>query len=228
MTSFQVLLVLACLAAFGLVKLARAYYHIRKRRSFAGTVFERFQQAATAQQQGEVDEEAVTWLTYHADRMQRYLIEQGIVTYEPAVTDYPGLSLEDDATLMRGQALLLDAIPQLRADRSEPRTLDRVNDLLVRYLGATEEEQRRRGWHLLNPLLWLREGIRVVLLSPIYLLHGFDLIRAATVRRIGGALPVKLLVLFVYLIVVLGAVAVLVFGWEQVVAVVQEVWTGIG
>jgi hypothetical protein len=222
MTSFQVLLILASLAGLGGVVLARAYYRIRKRRSFASEVFERFQQAAAAQQQGEVDEEAVTWLTYHADRMQRYLVGQGIVTYAPAMADYPGLALEDDATLRQGQALFLDAIPQLRTDRPEPRMLDRVNDLLVRYLGATEAEQRRRGWHLLNPLLWLREGIRAVLLSPLYLLHGFDLVRATTVRRIGAAVLVKVLVLLIYLIVVLGAVAILVFGWEQVVAVMQK------
>jgi hypothetical protein len=227
MTSFQVLLILASLAGLGGVVLARAYYRIRKRRSFASEVFERFQQAAAAQQQSEVDEEAVTWLTYHADRMQRYLVEQGIVTYAPARADYPGFTLEDDATLRQGQALLLDAIPQLRTDRPEPRMLDRVNDLLVRYLGATEEEQRRRGWHLLNPLLWLREGIRAVLLSPLYLLHGFDLVRATTVRRIGDAVLVKVLVLCVYLVVVLGAVAVLAFGWESVVDVVERAWAGI-
>ncbi|NBC18052.1 MAG: hypothetical protein GVY18_12145 [Bacteroidetes bacterium] len=222
MTSFQVLLVLACLAGLGGVVLARAYYHIRKRRRFAADVYERFQQAAAARQQGEVDDEAVTWLTYHADRMQRYLVEQGIVTYAPSMADYPGVTLEDDATLQQGQALLLDALPQLRAPHADARGLDRVDELLVRYLGATEEEQRQRGWRLLNPLLWLREGIRAVLLSPIYLLHGFDLVRATTVRRIGEAVLVKLLVLIVYLVVVLGAAAIVVFGWEQVIAVMQE------
>lgn len=227
MTSSQVLLILAGLAGLGLVVLMRAYYHIRKRRSFTSEVFERFQQAATAQQEGEVDEEATTWLTYHADRMQQYLVEQGIVTYEPAVTEYPGLTPEDDATMMRGRALLLDAIPQFRTPHADPRTLDRVNDLLVRYLGATEEEQRRRGWRLLNPLLWLREGIRAVLLSPLYLLHGFDLVRATTVRRVGGAVLVKVLVLIVYLTLVLGAGAVLAFGWEEVVEAVENAWAWI-
>jgi hypothetical protein len=227
MTSFQVLLILAGLVGLGGVVLARAYYRIRKRRRFAAEVYERFQQAAAARQQGDVDDEAVTWLTYHADRMQRYLVEQGIVTYAPSLADYPGLTLEDDATFQQGQALLLDALPQLRAPHADARSLDRVDDLLVRYLGATEAVQRQRGWRLLNPLLWLREGIRAVLLSPIYLLHGFDLVRATTVRRIGRALLFKLLVLLVDLIVLLAAAAIFVFGWEPVVAIVQDAWAWI-
>ena len=228
MTSFQIVLVLTGLAAVGLIPLAHAYYRIRRRRHLASDYFERFQTVLAARQQGDLDTEAYTWLTYHADRMEQYLIDQGIVTFVPVGADYPGIRVEDEAHIEQGRTLLTETLPLLRTDRADDGAFERVEDLLVRYLGASEEEQRRAGWRLLNPLLWLREGIRSLLLLPLYLLGWFDLLRPAAVRRIANAFLVKLITALVVLVVLIGAVTALVLGWDRLVTVVRAFLSGAG
>jgi hypothetical protein len=205
-----VLVVVAGVALVGWFRLVVRLAAWRRAKRFAQAYLMRFRQLAEA-----YDEETYAWLLRRAARMQEHLGGLGLIAraatpYEPApVSDTP---------------VLPTTLRSMRSGTARPEAIATCEDALVQRLGVLDDERADHVRDLLNPLRWLGEGIRFLVLLPILALHGFGLVRRATVERFVQSTLFNVLV-GIALVLILGtAGAILVMGWGDFVALLRQ-WT---
>jgi hypothetical protein len=205
MSTVAVIAVLAGVAAAGLIRIAARRIGLQRRKRFADAFLSCFRRVAQSEI---IDEAGYAWLVARADRMQTRLGPLG--RNEP-----PTLPYSYDAPPLPTDLLIVNTLPELRSGRVRPERLAQCEEAIMRYQGTLDEEGRSYLKQYINPIIWIGEGVRGVLLLPFLALQWLGLFKATVVARLEQS---TLFSLFSGLVAVLGLAVctmILILGWED-------------
>lgn len=167
------------------------------------------------------DFESYSWLTQKSSVMQRQLGRSGVMAaYRPPFVNFQ----------YQNYPILLNMLPDLRNSLVDSYALGRLADqysstlqeVMIRHIGEVDEIESDQRKILKNPIIWLREGIRVLLSSPIYLIQWFGLISETATDRVVDNLIFRFMSSFVVLVGFIGSVISIVVGWEQFIGILRN------
>jgi hypothetical protein len=99
-----------------------------------------------------------------------------------------------------------------------------LRDCLVRYSGNLKEVENDARKELNNPLIWLREGVRSVLASPINLLTSLGILPRSLGAGIVGSGLLRVLAGIVALITLAAALVQIITGWDATMTFLQRLF----
>ena len=109
--------------------------------------------------------DAFTWLAEQAGNMQQEMKRSGAIETQPVAVG--------DVYLPR-QVSLPEALAEIAAN-TDSQQVAQVRETLVRYTSILSEQVSKQLRSVLNPLNWYGTGVKTLLLSPLYLLHGLGI-----------------------------------------------------
>lgn len=211
MERFWLLLGLLIVGIVGLIQIVIENRGAQRRRSFALEFHRNLKEYVESRGQ---QQNSYQWMVQHANRMQLQLGRGGIMAhYRPPfeshyVTNYP---------------IVLNMVPELRRsfgmsigdDRLANEFAQLIQDALVRHYGDLDEELETGARRLLNPIVWLRQGIWFLLSLPVRVLAWFGIIPARRIHRSPRSVFFRVVSFLVALIMFISAIVTLVVGWES-------------
>lgn len=165
------------------------------------------------------DHAAYDWLIRHSNRMQKEMGPYGIYgSYKPPFANYA----------YSNYPIILNMLPELRTHIEQDfggslysETINgfmrAIDEALLRYIGVLEQRRSSRRSDLLNPFLWLREGIGFILTLPLLLLSWFGILGSSMLRRIQASFPFRVLSALGGLLGLAASAMTLVLGWTETV-----------
>lgn len=147
------------------------------------------------------DSEAYEWLVLKSSKMQRLMGGMGILSYRPAFANY----------IHNNYPVILNGIPSIREAHFQlgfgaDAHMSMVDDSLLRYAGARETLLEIAQKEARNPLIWLREGVRFIVTSPISLFYWSGLMQYGTYNALSNNFFVKLVSFLIGLVGVVGSI----------------------
>ncbi len=215
---FVWLTALAVLTVVGFFSLLRSLKAVGELRHFTVQFQQFFRRWFNS---GRQDWEAYQWLIANSGRIQREMGTYGEMAHfsdgRVQVTNYP---------------LLYNAIPTIR-DLSAHNDFglefarinwfgERVDEALIRYGGALDEQERDVRALLRNPLVWFREGVRLVLALPFSLLWWLGIFSAASLAALTQGRTFRLSAGLVALIGFIAAIFGIVSGWHDMTEFISK------
>lgn len=91
-----------------------------------------------------------------------------------------------------------------------------INDCIGKYLGYVETETKKLLWSLINPFIWIRDGIRVIVRLPIYLLYWTGIIEYSNYIKMETSIITKIIDVLGFV----GTVITIVTGYEPFVNII--------
>ena len=168
---------------------------------------------AYATSRGE-DQEAYAWLVSQSDRMQREMGSLAVVyNFKPPFANY----------MYKTYPLIVNSIPQLARDaRTETYSFDNfgetahlVRDALLRYEGELDTSSENARTRAKNPLVWFRQGTRLVLVLPLLLARELGVSAIPTAARLVVNPVVSVAGTIVSLATFAAAIVTIIVGWEK-------------
>src|SRR5438067_10931687 len=89
------------------------------------------------------------------------------------------------------------------------------DEALIRYIGSFEEQRNELATSARNPVIWFREGIRLLIASPILILVWLGVFGTSTLYRLTHGLVFKLLATTASLLAFVSAVFSIVLVWDD-------------
>ncbi|MBI3809356.1 MAG: hypothetical protein HY284_02715 [Nitrospirae bacterium] len=208
------------LLVVGFVRVVRRVRGIRGKKEFASEFLGRFREYFSS---GGKDYEAYSWLVHRSPKMQTDLGSVGIMAlYRPPFAQYG----------YRNYPIILNMLPELRREFADDFLTHHsslpneygaaIQETLVRYLGVLDDEAVQQQLELRNPLVWLREGVRFMLLLPVLTLSWVGLISAQAVGRVSTNLLFKIVAGIVTLIGVVSGIMGIILGWEDFLKILKS------
>ncbi|QNB09252.1 hypothetical protein G5S34_22520 [Herbaspirillum frisingense] len=159
--------------------------------------------------------EAYGWLLHRSHKMQRELGLYGIyASYSPP---YSG-------RVYVNYPIILNMLPEMRKafeDDYLARTQlgyqygAAIQETIIRYAGALADQREELDRKIRNPVIWFREGIRILMALPISIIGWLGAMSERTVSSIVGSRGFALVTAFASIIGFLSAVIGIALGWEQ-------------
>ena len=165
------------------------------------------------QSQGK-DHGAYGWLVHRSNKMQKQLGRSGIyASYRPPYANFQ----------YSNYPIILNMLPDLRNALNDAVLLNNLahqysmalQDTLVRHLGSLHDLDEVNDTALHNPVIWLREGVRVITAFPLSLLGWLGAMSETTIAHITSSRIFKAISAFAALVGFVSAVIGVVLGWEQ-------------
>lgn len=214
LSRLYVVLTLVILAIIGAIRLLAKLSELRKRDAFSNAFLKHLVKYVDS---GGSDAECYAWLVYNSVQMQSYMGSLGIVDYKPSGANY----------MFSGYPVVVNILPEMRTAFQTDITryfadqhAQLLHESIMRYMGALNISRERLSKELKNPFAMAREGIRTVLMMPVYLLHWVGLI-----NRVGSfenSFLIRWLTALVTLLTVASALVSLVVGWDEFIRIVME------
>jgi len=203
-----VLLLLAAAAFLGFLRLLREYLDLLRKHRFSVEFLENLNRYIESS--GD-DKEAYSLLVKRSDRLQKDLCSV------PA----------SGARSSRGESysqcpVIINRLTEMRTSLSygsltRARMPDQYGvalmDTVTGHLGIIEDKKAEQVYLLVNPLVWLREGIGLIIALPLSILSWVGLISRRTLEAVREKTSFKVLKAIVTLAVIFSAVIVMFGGW---------------
>lgn len=170
--------------------------------------------------------DAYEWLIRESVAMQRELGEYGIVAYQPPWQQ----------VLYTRYEIIVNLLPELRrtkirANQGLHRRYDTYLEMvaiyletILRYLGVLDREIGRLQTDLWNPFTWFREGIQVIMLVPVLIIHWFGFIGATTVWHLKSSGLFRVIGSIFALVSFLSGITGIFVRWAQFKQMVVDLW----
>ena len=210
--------VIVVLLAIGFIRVVARIRETKRKKEFAEEFVTRLIQYVMSEGS---DHESYVWLTHRSAKMQSQSGIFGIArSYRPPFEGY----------VIPNYQIIVNALPELRRSledsilSSQARQYSTmIQECLIRYIGVLDDQLERSGQDRMNPLIWLREGVQLVMVIPVFILNWVGLVTTATVARISDSTLLKMFSGLIALIGLLSAIVSAVIGWEDFVAIVRQV-----
>ena len=210
------LILLFLVAITGLIRIANRIRSLNQRISFANEFFEKVEEYVKS---GGRNIEVYSWLIHRSPKMQTSLGRIGIAGYRPPYANY----------MLSNYQIILNTLPELRQALEDTLFASQAHEYymllqetLLRYTGVMSDLLEPQWGYLKNPIVWLREGVQLVLLVPLLLLEWAGLITSSTVSKFSGNLIFSIFSGIVTILGLLSAMITIVLGWEEFVHIVNE------
>ena len=207
-----VIIMLAGVAVAGLLRLAARLLAWKRKKRFAETFLAQFRLLTNSEA---FDEDGYAWLVARSTRMQEHLGPLGITGYE--ATPY-------DPAPLAADPLIVNTLPELRSGRVRPERKAQCEDAMMRYLGLLDEERAGYTKQVVNPMIWLGEGVRTALLLPFWTLQWLGVFKETFVSRWAASTLFGLLSGLVAVLGLAASTMIVAFGWDHFTALLTQ-WT---
>ena len=174
----------------GFIHLFRSKTVISEEMKLARDFFEKLRRYIDSR--GE-DVDAYTWMIHRSDKMQAQLGSGGVfAAYRPPFANYQ----------YKHYPVVLNMLPDLRNALTErfgggsdlaSQYGATLGDTLVRHVGVLDDRGADLAKLLRNPIVWFREGIRILIGLPVSLLGWLGILSVWRVSRIIGGRVFQLL-----------------------------------
>lgn len=200
-----------CICIIGFLRVNHYCHHLLDVKTFAIDFLDKLR---TYLSSNGSDGGTYSWLTLKSNKMQNQLGSAGIMAaYKPPFanfqyTNYP---------------IILNMLPELRNALSDSYVLSRLADqyaatiqeVIIRHIGSIEEIEEFNRKKLKNPIIWFREGVQLLISSPLYAAFWLGVIKEPVIDRLTGNIIFKFISTFVTLVGFVGSVITIVIGWDQ-------------
>lgn len=114
--------------------------------------------------------------------------------------------------------IIINGIDEITRNLSLGISLDEIplmmSNCLGKYIGYGQRNGNELISYLKNPLIWVREGIRVIVGLPIYFIYWTGLIKYSSYLRIKSNILVKLIGFIIGILGFIGTIVTIVTGYE--------------
>lgn len=161
---------------------------------------------------GEFDVDLYVWLTMNVSKIQNHVGSFGFMYYKPPYQNY----------MINQYAIIINTIPKFRNGQVEKFDAGAVDDCLLKHIGNLEENIKNYSHHIKNPIIWFREGFKVVLSIPFYVLGWFGIISNRKLTSIRESLIYKVISGLVALVTLISSIVTIIVGYDQTLAFIQK------
>lgn len=206
---------LAALAGIGRVRISRRIARLNERRSFTVEFLNKFQEYGHSR--GE-DHDALQWLLLHSSRMQTNLGGYGRMDMRPPFANYvvknwpivPNVLME-----------MQQSFPDRALHSQGIQYAQYLQNTLMTYLGSLNDVVESAEKELGNPIIWLREGVQVLLLAPLTLLGWLGVMATPSVNAVSTSRIFRVLAGILAAVSIISAIVGLVVGWGDFLTILQ-------
>lgn len=196
----------------GFVGLFRRRNGIVERRNFVNEYLKNLDAFASKfYSSGKFDTEIYDWLVRKVVRVQNELGSYGVVSmYRPAYENF----------MYKNYQIFANTIPAIIRDDPHISRHDVQTCLyvLTTYLGWLDDLVQATEKELRNPLAWLREGAKIIVVLPFLLLAELGLIGSRFVAKVQSSFIIKLIAGLFALAAVCSSIVTIVIGWNEFIA----------
>jgi hypothetical protein len=179
--------------------------------SFAKEYLYRFQIFATEFADNKLDSELYSWLVERSVKMQKDLAGLGLMR-----CGFGGFIYDKFP-------VLVNTIPLMRMRQAEPATIAACEDCLLRYGGVLAEGRESVVREVINPVIWFREGVRLILLFPFYFLNWLGLVSTSFAQRLSNNPLMAFFSGLISIITLIATVIGLVADWQPFLEVLGRI-----
>ena len=204
----DILTILCVLAAVGFIGVIYDLCLLIKRKNFGELYFSKFNEFVVS---GPHEMRHYQWLLYNLARMQSEMRGYGRADlYKPPFANY---AFRDYDMLPN---TLLNITPYPHAE------LEVTQSILQSYIGALDSLVPSKLWEVINPLVWLTRGVRVIIFdTPLWILQSVGLISGSTGSRIGNS---ALIGKIIGGLTLLSMLVSLIAGWDSFVEFLNRIF----
>lgn len=218
LNDWMLFIVIVIIFIIGLVRGIYYYFHVLRKFNYSVDFTNHFRDFGSQLVEHEYfDSEKYQWLMMNSSKMQSMMGSYGVVSYKPPFANY----------MYKNYQLVVNGIREIKGNfqraagsyglsfekRWVLESISMVDDALLTYVGAMSNylDGTKRG--LKNPLIWLREGVRFIVTSPISLLYWSGLIKYRTYNIISNNFFVKVLSFVIGIIGFVSSIVTIVTGY---------------
>lgn len=217
---FSVLIV--CLLGF--LKLIRHKMDSEKEREFSGQFLEKYREFCNKLMDNNYDGEIYQWLKLNSAKMQQQMGQYGIAySYKPA---FLNVMYNEYQMILNGISHIRDLYSQFNGLRIGSEAIcsemSGIDDMILTYMGALDNRIDNIVSQIRNPMIWLREGVRLIVTFPIYLMYWSGLIRYRTYSSLINNFFVKLVTFLVTLIGLISSIVTIVTGYTPFIDIINK------
>jgi hypothetical protein len=205
MPTWSAALVPTSLLVLGLVRIVRRRNSLKTQHDFATEFLMKYGACMKSLAGRELDREAHVWLTLHLTRMQEQLAGEDVLTLKP-----PGSNV-----LLSNFQLLPSTLMSIGSGTALDWMVCWCRDVLLQHVGSLEDKHRRARASLSNPIVWLGEGARLVLATPLFVLGWLGVFAVSRANRLAETWMFRALAGVCALATLLAAVMSIVMGWSD-------------
>ena len=203
---------LVLVLSLGLFRLIREKSHVSEEIAFSDEFMHKLK---TYVESNGRDNEPYAWLTHRSSKMQKILGAYGVyASYRPPYSDFQ----------FQNYPVILNMLPELRKTL-ENDVLSRgdlahqyavtLQETILRYVGVLEDKESELFKSIRNPVIWFREGIRIIVALPLSILEWLGALSDKTVSALISSKAFRLITAFISLVGFVSAVMGIVLGWNQ-------------
>lgn len=207
------LFVIITVLLLGLINLLQDYRIIKEKKDFVEEFLSKYSLFIESYKKQKPNQEIYYWLTQKTIKIQNILGPYGkAALYRPA---FAGYAIKD-------YELIVNLLPQIARGNAHQDELMTISETLVKYLGVIEEECKEQKKKTINPLVWFREGISIIILLPFYFLRFLGLSISNTIHWISNSLIVKVVSGVIAIITLVGGVFSIIAGWDSTMKIISN------
>ncbi|MGF7058629.1 hypothetical protein [Brassicibacter mesophilus] len=228
MERWFVLLGIVGISAIGFIKLVFDYKKIINKINFTNEFINKYREFGNGLFQKRMDEEVYQWLRLKSSKMQSFMGSFGIASaYKPPFSNL----------LYKNYQILVNGLSEIRREYTMAQSMlsfdlaysnlyeqvRLIDDCIISYLGALEDAEQDKIANLKNPTIWLREGIRFIVVFPLSFSYWSGLIKYHTYNRLSNNFFVKIVTTLVAFIGFIGSIVTIILGYEPLVEAFNKI-----
>jgi hypothetical protein len=185
MTVLIAVAILIVILAIGFASLFRGVYTLNQKYEFIVKFRNKFIKFAVAYfEQDKLNEGEYRWLLENVDEASLMLGSAARMTYRPPFANY----------IINDYELLINLIPEFNTSTGAHRdNVTSAESILTRFSGTLKKTIDKERGKLKNPIVWLVEGIAVILSLPFLLLNEFGLLNGRLYDKVRQGRLIKFL-----------------------------------
>ncbi len=218
MSNWLPFIIVTLIIIIGFVKTISSYRKTIKNHNFAIEYMNNYREFCSPLFQNTFNSDKYQWLKMNSSKIQTLMGSFGIASmYKPPGANY---YFSNHQMIINGISSIRESYSHmdngfgLNLDRKIlQETIRMIDDMLLTFIGAADNWVNEAQKELKNPLIWLREGVRFVVTSPVSLMYWSGLIRYRTYNTLSNNFLVKLLSFLIGVIGFVSSIVTIVTGY---------------
>jgi hypothetical protein len=163
---------------------------------------------------GNLDNELYIWLTMNANKMQNYLGSYGLLDYKPQFQNY----------YFQNFQIITNTIPKFRTHNIDEFDINTSDDCLLRYIGYLEEYRNITLKNIKNPIIWFREGLKIIFNIPFFILLSLDIFDRNKVNKIKDSIIYKFTISIFTLTTFISGCVTIIVGYDESIEFIKKLF----
>ena len=214
-----ILIAIISIIIIGFVSIVLELKRITDKHNFAGEYLDKFVEFVNSKGKNTTE---YNWLILKSERMQSQLGRSGLINYKMAgslqfIPNYP---------------IILNFIPDIKSELDKDYilsidnfnyTINSVRECLLRHIGILEEIVDNKRKEIKNPLIWLREGFKIILILPFIILNQLNLLNDSSYHKIKKSRITKFATSIVTLLGIISSIMTIALGYEGFINLIKKI-----